>query len=120
MSTFLRLCSRAPLTTIVSCIVIQDTRPPRGCRTPVRRSRDLAQLAFELVDLVTQAGGFFEAKVARRVLHLVGQALDQAPELVLREVDPVGNRSAGPSAASPPTATPTRRRTLIAAVAHPD
>ena len=59
-------------------------------------STDLSQLALELVDLVAQARRFFETQVARRVLHLVGEALDETAELVARQVEPLRGRSPAP------------------------
>src|SRR5450631_2775131 len=93
-STFLRLCSRAPRTTIVSLIDGQGTRGTQACRTPVRTSTDLSELSLELVDLVAQARGLLEPEIARGVLHLVGQALDEPAELVAREVEPLCDRRA--------------------------
>ena len=48
---------------------------------------DLAQLALHLVDLVAQARRFLEAEIAGRVLHLVGEALDEPRHLVARHVE---------------------------------
>src|SRR6476619_543003 len=41
-----------------------------------------SQLPFQLVDLVPQPGSGFELQVARGVLHLVGEVLDQPRQLV--------------------------------------
>ena len=50
---------------------------------------DLAQLAFHLVDLVAEARRLLETQIACRVVHLVGEALDQAAQLVAREIEPI-------------------------------
>ena len=51
---------------------------------------DLAQLPLQLVDLVAEARRFLEPEVARRVLHLVGEALDEPRQLVARQIEAVG------------------------------
>src|SRR6516225_4849269 len=106
-SMFLRLCSRAPRTTIVSLIGVQRSVATHRERTFVRHSvrrletgrdvrtsrlADLAELAFQLVDLVAQACGLLEAQVAGGVLHLVGEVLDEARQLVARQVEAIGDR----------------------------
>src|SRR3954452_20519022 len=86
-STFLRLCSRAPRTRIVSAIPLHRTRhlPPIE-RMFGRRSRSYRrpELAFELGDLVAQPGRFLEAQVLGRLVHLFFEGLDQPSEVVGR------------------------------------
>src|SRR5438105_5104081 len=118
-STFRRLCSRAPRTTIVSLIGGQATRSAEDCRTPVRASTDLAKLSLELVNLVAQARGLLEAQIAGGVLHLVGEALDETPKLVAGQVEPFRHGRPAASAATPPAAA-TRRGRAVAVVAHAD
>src|SRR5262245_35902002 len=72
----------------------------------VTRSKltDLAELPFHFVDLVAQAGGLLEAQVARRLVHLVGEGLDQPPQLVARQIEPVDACGRSTPASPPPAA----------------
>ena len=56
-----------------------------------------------LVDLAAQPGRLLEPQVARGVLHLVGEVLYQATELVAREIQRVAHRRAAPPAPPSPT-----------------
>ena len=105
--------------------------PRRGSRRgsvahdqTARRERSRAQLTsrssrFELVHLVAQARGLFEAQIARGLVHLVGEALDQPAELVAREVETVGARRGRrdrprprPRPRSSPSSSPARARII--------
>src|SRR5438132_1518672 len=54
-------------------------RPAAGATVP---SAHLAQLALQVVDLVTQAGGVLEAQVGGRLVHLLLQRADEPAQLV--------------------------------------
>ena len=72
---------------------------------------DLAELPLQLVDLVAEAGRLLEPQVARRVLHLVGEALDQPGQLVAWQVEPIGARGTAPAhRGRGPGRGPARRR----------
>src|SRR5438067_13585136 len=72
MSTFLRLCWRAPLTTIWSC-------PTPSAPTAELNSRDLpAQLQY----FVPQIGCFLEIQILRGPLHLRFEVLDLAQHVL--------------------------------------
>src|SRR5262249_36801801 len=74
------------------------------CATPCPAgSAHLAQLPFELGDLVAQAGGLLEAEVLRRVVHLVLQGLDELADVVGRHTFQVEH---GRPLRGPPTAAP--------------
>ena len=44
------------------------------------------------MDLVAQARGLLESEVTGRVLHLVGEALDETPQLVAGQIEAIGAR----------------------------
>ena len=72
------------------------------------------------MDLVAQARGFLEPQIAGRVVHLVGEALDQPPELVTRKIEAIslGRRARpAPTAAAPSGATAAR---FVVVGAHAD
>src|SRR3954453_7681030 len=78
---------------------------------------DFAQLAFHLVDLVAQARRLFEAQIAGRVVHLVGEALDEPAQLVAREIEVIG---AGRARLAPAPAATATALVVLFAGAHPD
>src|SRR5207244_6067584 len=88
--------------------------PSAGCSSGEILT-DLAQLSLHLVDLVAQACGFLETQIARGVVHLVGQALNEPPELVAREIQHIGARRGLPRATSAPAAPSALRGAIIRA-----
>src|SRR5689334_314292 len=93
-------------------------RPRGGSDEPLA---DLAQLPLQLVDLVAEAGGLLEPQVASRVLHLVGEVLDQPRELVARHVETIRRRCLGRRAhATAPAAAAAAAARGLVAVARPD
>src|SRR5215211_7468041 len=95
-STFLRLCSRAPRTRIVSAILARVPALTAG-RTDVRQrvgrvSAHRAQLPLELRDLAAQAGCLLEPQILRRLVHLLLERLDEPPEVVGRDPGEIEHR----------------------------
>src|ERR687898_3169206 len=81
--------------------------PPRRRRRSTRRdaSAHLAQLPFQLADLVADASRLFEAQVLGGVVHLVLERLDELADVVRRDALEVEDRrplGAAPAAPSSP------------------
>src|ERR687892_697828 len=107
------LCPRAPLTTSESPTKSEAiaraslgnacSREHAGGHSHAR----LPQLALELAHLVAQPGGVLEAQVGGRLVHLLLQGLNKAPQLGGRQVGQLGAQPLGcPRPPSPAVAPP--------------
>src|ERR1700730_16594488 len=96
-SMSLRLCSRAPR--IVRSVVVVGSATGPSYRPAARYERmfdsaDGAELPAQLGDLVAEPGGFLEAEVLGRLVHLLLEGLDEPAELVGGDPGEVEHRGA--------------------------
>src|SRR5439155_6430951 len=112
-----RSTARRRLLTQRSSACGPDSEPP-ATGVAAGGLANLAELPLHLVDLVAEPGGLLEPQVARGLVHLVGEALNEPAQLIPRQVEPVGLRRARAAAASPPPAACGRVLVVAAGADH--